>query len=61
MNAMGMISMMMRNEDGDELQFFAAQILNNRRGSTWIYNSRMRLIMDNPDIIVSKSRYRIND
>src|SRR5687768_10041722 len=50
-----MIGMVMSIENGDELQLFATQIIQNRGRIARIYNGSMVMIADEPDVIVLES------
>jgi hypothetical protein len=47
--------MVMSIENGDELQLFAAQIIQNRGRIAGIYNGSMVMVADEPDVIVLES------
>jgi hypothetical protein len=52
--------MVMSIENGDELQLFAAQIIQDRGRIARIYNGSMVMIADEPDVIVLEGVNRNN-
>jgi hypothetical protein len=55
-----MVAMVVGIQDGHELQFFTAQVVQDGQGIAWIDYGGMAMVADHPDVVIGECTDRNN-